>query len=58
MKKVSIIIVAAFLSLSAAAQSVALKSEGRDEAYVNTIIGRSQKNISALNLTGEKAQNV
>lgn len=37
---------------------MALKSEGRDEAYVKTIIGRSQKNISALNLTGDKAQNV
>lgn len=58
MKKISMIIAAALISLSAVAQSVALKSEGRDEAYVKNILGRSEKNISKLNLTGEKAEAV
>lgn len=40
-------------ALTAFAQ-VELKSEGREEAYVNTIIDRATKNISALGLTGEK----
>lgn len=46
------------VSVSTFAQSVTLKSEGRDEAYVKTIMGRAEKNISALNLTGDKKQNV
>lgn len=37
-----------------AAQEVGLNSEGREEAYVKTILGRATKNISALNLTGDK----
>lgn len=37
-----------------AAQEVTLNSEGREEAYVNTILDRASKNIGALNLTGDK----
>lgn len=41
-------------SLFTYAQSVTLNSDGRDEAYVKTIKDRAVKNISALNLSGEK----
>ena len=58
MKKISLILLAAALSLSAFSQTVVLKSDGRDEAYVNTILSRAEKNISALKLTAEKAANV
>lgn len=43
---------------SAMAQSVVLKSEGRDAEYVKTILARSEKNIKSLNLTGEKFEAV
>lgn len=46
------------MSLQAMAQTVALKAEARDTAYVRTILGRSEKNISALQLTGDLFQNV
>lgn len=57
-KRISLAFLALTLSLSAFAQTVLLKSEGREEAYVNTILSRAEKNISALNLSGEKATNV
>lgn len=47
------------LTLTAAAQTVALKSDGQDSAYVETIKGRAQKIVDALQLTdAEKALNV
>ena len=51
-KRISLAFLALTLSLSAFAQTVLLKSEGREEAYVNTILSRAEKNISALNLSG------
>lgn len=45
-------------SLFTYAQGVSLNSEGRDEAYVKTIMDRAAKNISALNLSGEKQTTV
>ena len=58
MKSISILIVTLLCSLTASAQSVPLNSEGRDTAYVNTIITRATKNISALKLTGAKHEAV
>ena len=58
MRRTAITLFAAFLSFTAMAQTVALKSEGREEGYVNTIVQRAEKNIAALKLTGEKALNV
>jgi len=46
------------LSLQVTAQTIALKSADRDTAYVRTILTRSEKNISALSLTGDQAENV
>lgn len=46
------------LSFSCLAQTIALKSADRDTAYVRTILTRSEKNISALSLTGDLAENV
>ena len=44
------------------APEVALKSEGRDETYVNTIIGRAQKATDELSITwtpkGENVRNI
>ena len=46
-------------SLSASAQTVALKSEGLDAQYVETIKGRSQKIVDGLKLDdAQKAENV
>lgn len=45
-------------SLTVLAQSVVLKSADRDTAYVRTILTRSEKNISALALTGDLLENV
>lgn len=45
-------------SLMSMAQTVALKSADRDTAYVRTILTRSEKNISALALTGDLLENV
>ena len=58
MKNISLLIVTLLVSLTASAQTVPLKSEGRDTAYVRTIITRATKNISALKLTGEKHEAV
>lgn len=57
MKKILLTILA-LVPLTMMAQGVELKSAGRDAAYVNTIIDRATKNISALNLTGDKQTNV
>lgn len=46
------------LSFSCLAQTIALKSADRDTAYVRTILARSEKNISALSLTGDLAETV
>ncbi|MBQ9094522.1 MAG: DUF3826 domain-containing protein [Prevotella sp.] len=58
MKRISFIVMALCVAASAVAQSVVLNSEGRDEAYVKTILERSEKNIKSLNLTGEKFEAV
>lgn len=47
------------VSLDAGAQNVALKTEGQDSAYVETIKGRAQKIVDGLGLTdAQKAENV
>ena len=47
------------LSLSATAQTVALKSDGLDAQYVETIKGRAQKIVDGLQLAdAQKAENV
>ena len=47
------------LSLTATAQTVVLKVDGQDSAYVETIKGRAQKIVDGLQLTdNEKALNV
>ncbi|MCM1078992.1 MAG: DUF3826 domain-containing protein [Bacteroidales bacterium] len=58
MKKISFMIIALCVTASAVAQSVVLNSDGRDAAYVKTIVARSEKNIQSLNLTGEKFEAV
>ena len=46
-------------TLTTTAQTVALKSDGLDAKYVETIIARSQKIVDGLNLTdAQKAENV
>ena len=50
MKKLFVLACAALASLSITAQTVALNTEGREEAYVKTIIDRSTKNIAGLNI--------
>ena len=46
-------------TLTTIAQTVALKSDGLDAKYVETIIARSQKIVDGLNLTdAQKAENV
>lgn len=58
MKTVLLILSLLAVSLPVSAQTVELKAEGRDTAYVSTILARSEKNISALELTGEQRENV
>ena len=59
MKKVVYAAILSLLSLSATAQTVALKTEGQDQQYVETIKGRAQKIVDGLNLTdAQKAENV
>lgn len=57
-KSILFLLFTCLMSLQAMAQTVALKAEARDTAYVRTILGRSEKNISALQLTGDLFQNV
>lgn len=54
MKKTILTLFTLLVSLTTYAQAITLNSEGREEAYVNTIIDRATKNISALDLTGDK----
>lgn len=58
MNRVLFLVLSCVLFLQLEAQIVELKSEGRDTAYVTTILGRSEKNISSLQLKGEVAENV
>lgn len=60
MKRIVFLAAIAWLQiLVVSAQDVALKSEGRDTAYVSSIIKRSQKIVDALQLTdARKAENV
>lgn len=58
MRKTLLLIILTALTGSVTAQTVALRSEGRDTAYVATIVGRATKNIAALGLVGEKAEAV
>ncbi|MCR5364749.1 MAG: DUF3826 domain-containing protein [Prevotella sp.] len=58
MKKVLYATILSLLSITAGAQ-VALKSEGRDSAYVETIKARAQKIVDGLGLTDvHRAENV
>ena len=57
-KSILFLLLSCLMSLQTMAQTVALKAEARDTAYVRTILGRSEKNISALQLTGDLFQNV
>ena len=58
MKKVLYATILSLLSITAGAQ-VALKSEGQDPQYVETIKGRSQKIVDVLQLSdAQKAENV
>ncbi len=59
MKKVLFAAIFSLLSISISAQDVALKTEGQDSAYVETIKGRAQKIVDGLGLTdAQKAENV
>ena len=59
MKKVLCAAILSLLTLTAGAQTVALKTEGQDSAYVETIKGRAQKIVDGLGLTdAQKAENV
>lgn len=58
MKKVLFAAILSLLSLNVSAQ-VALKTEGQDSAYVQTIKSRTQKIVDGLGLTdAQKAENV
>ena len=58
MKKVLFAAIFSLLSITVSAQ-VALKTEGQDSAYVETIKSRSQKIVDGLGLTdAQKAENV
>jgi len=57
MKRVFLAAVLFFAAYQMQAQ-VVLNSEGRDTAYVSTILGRSAKNIESLKLKGDVRQNV
>ncbi|MBR0037905.1 MAG: DUF3826 domain-containing protein [Bacteroidales bacterium] len=55
----SVIAVASFWATAIPAYAqVKLNDSGRDSAYVQVILQRSEKNISALNLEGDTKQNV
>ena len=59
MKNVLFAAILSLLSISISAQTVALKSEGRDSAYVETIKARAQKIVDGLGLTDvQRAENV
>lgn len=52
MKKILAIFVTLITFGTTYAQTFELKSEGRDQNYVNSILGRAQKVTDALNITG------
>ena len=59
MKKILFAAIVSLFTLTATAQTVALKSDGLDAKYVETIKGRAQKIVDGLNLTdAQKAENV
>ena len=59
MKKVLCAAILSLLTLTAVAQNVALKTEGQDPQYVETIKGRAQKIVDGLQLNdAQKAENV
>jgi hypothetical protein len=59
MRKVFFAALLSLLALTAAAQQVALNSDGLDAQYVETIKGRAQKIVDGLNLgDARKAENV
>ena len=58
MKKAFLFFISCFLFISASAQD-ALKTEGQDPAYVETIKGRAQKIVDALGISDDlRAENV
>ena len=59
MRKILFAAIFPLLSLTAAAQTVALKTDGLDAGYVETIIKRSQKIVDGLNISdAQKAETV
>lgn len=59
MRKVLYAALASLFTLTISAQTVALKTEGQDPKYVETIKGRAQKIVDGLQLTdAQKAENV
>ncbi len=59
MKKVLFAAILSLLTLTAVAQDVALKTEGQDSAYVETIKARAQKIVDGLGLAdAQKSENV
>ena len=59
MKKILFAVIVSLFTLTATAQTVALKSDGLDAKYVETIKGRAQKIVDGLNLSdARKAENV
>lgn len=59
MKKGLFVAILSLLSISVSAQDVALKTEGQDPQYVETIKGRAQKIVDGLQLNdAQKAENV
>jgi hypothetical protein len=59
MKKVLFAAILSLLTLTAVAQNVALKTEGQDSAYVETIKARAQKIVDGLGLAdAQKSENV
>lgn len=59
MRKVLYTALVSLFTLTISAQNVALKTEGQDPKYVETIKGRAQKIVDGLQLTdAQKAENV
>lgn len=59
MRKVLYAALVSLFTLTISAQTVALKTEGQDPKYVETIKGRAQKIVDGLQLTdAQKAENV
>lgn len=59
MRKVLYATLVSLFTLTISAQTVALKTEGQDPKYVETIKGRAQKIVDGLQLTdAQKAENV